>query len=215
MNVNEIFNSLVIVGGWNRHIFTDDWIKRFIFPNTDENFDIVFPLVQDIYTPLIATQISANHVQIQIQDNRLEISRKKNYSLDIDLIQEISIAICDSLPHTPVSAYGINLLFVEDDISDELLNLVRSKDLEEINNFGASLVSEQYNRSFNLNGRRVNLSVRIDKEKIEFDTNVNFNISSLVEFKEGISNTSIVETQNEIVKFIKEIYGIELEGENE
>ncbi len=38
MKLDHSSNVLVIVGGWNRHIFTEDWIKRYIFPSEQDEF---------------------------------------------------------------------------------------------------------------------------------------------------------------------------------
>ena len=33
MKLDHTPNTLVIVGGWNKHIFTQDWVRRYLFPN--------------------------------------------------------------------------------------------------------------------------------------------------------------------------------------
>ena len=106
----------------------------------------------------------------------------------------------------------MNFLFTENEVSDDLINLIRPRDLENIEQFGGSLTGEQYNRNLMLNGRILKTIIRLEGESADFDLNFHFNVRNLVEFKAGISETSILELKQEAIQFITEIYNLELEG---
>ena len=213
MKLSKPSNTLVIVGGWNRHIFTQDWIKRYLFP--EEEFTIDMLVSQNFNAQFISPRILSKEVEILFQENRLNFNSVENNNENFDRIQELALQLADYLPHTPVTGYGVNFLFTENEVSDDLVNLIRPKDSEKIEQFGGSLTSEQYNRHLMLNGRTLNTIIRLEGGSVDFDFNFHFNIRDLVAFKAGISETSILELKQEAAQFITEIYNLELEGENE
>ena len=213
MKLSKPSNALVIVGGWNRHIFTQDWIKRYLFPK--EEFTIDMLVSQGFNAQFISPRISSKEVEILFQENRLNFNPVENNNENLDRIQELALQLADYLPHTPVTGYGVNFLFTENEVSNDLINLMRPKDLEKIEQFGGSLTSEQYSRHLMLNGRTLNITIRFEGESVDFDFNFHFNIRDLVAFKAGILETPILKLRQEAVKFIAKVYSLELEGESE
>ena len=214
MKLDKPSNTLVIVGGWNRHIFTQDWIKRYLFPGEQEEFTIDMLVSQGFNSQFVSPRISSKEVEILFQENRLNFNPVENKNENFDRIQQLALQLADYLPHTPVTAYGVNFLLTENEASGDLINLIRPKDSERIEQFGDSLTNEQYTRHLMLNGRNLNVTIRLEAEKVAFDLNFHFNISDLVGFKAGISEISILELKEEAIQFITEIYSLELEGEN-
>ena len=214
MKLGKPSNALVIVGGWNRHIFTQDWIKRYLFPEEQEEFTVDMMVAQGFNTQFVSPRILSKKVEILLQENRLNFNPVENKNKNFDRIQQLALQLADYLPHTPVTAYGINFLFTENEVSEDLINLIRPRDLEKIEQFGGSLSREQYTRGLVLNARNLNITIRIEDEKVTFDLNFHFNIRDLVGFKAGIAGTSILELKEEAIQFITQIYSLELEGEN-
>ena len=215
MKLDKSSNTLVIVGGWNRHIFTQDWIKRYLFPGEQEKFTIDMMVAQDFNAQFVFPRILSKEVEILFQENRLNFNPVENKNENFDRIQELALQLADYLPHTPVTAYGVNFLFTKNEVSEDLINLIRPKDLERIEQFAGSLASEQHTRHLMLNGRNLNVTIRLEGKKVTFDLNFHFNISDLVGFKAGISEISILELKEEATQFITQIYSLELEGESE
>ncbi len=215
MRLDKPSNVLVIVGGWNRYIFTQDWVKRYLFPAEQEKFTIEMVIAQGFNAQFVSPRILSKEVEILFQENRLNFIPVKNKNENLDRIQELALQLADYLPHTPVTAYGVNFLFTEDQIERDLLNLIRPGDLAKIEQFGASLTNEQYTRRLMLNGQTLNIIIGFDGKRVTFDLNFHFDIQNLVGFKAGISETSILELKQEAIQFITEIYNLELEEENE
>lgn len=216
MKLDHSSSVLVIVGGWNSHIFTRDWIKRYLFPTEQEEFKIDLLVSQGFNAQFVSPRISSKEVHILLQENRLSFIPVENKNEHFDRIQELALQLADYLPHTPVTAYGVNFLFTEDrSVSEHLLNLIHMGDLEKIEQSGVSVTTEQYTRRLSLNGRILNFTIGLEEEKVTFDFNFDFKIPDLVAFKAGISETSILELRQEAVKFIAEVYSLELEGESE
>lgn len=214
MKFDEPFDALVIVGGWNRYIFTPDWIQRYLLPEEQVEMKIQFP--QGFNAQFVSPQISSKKVRILLQGNRLNFSPVKNEDENFDRIQELALQLAGHLPHTPVSGYGVNFLFTEDHISENLINVIRPSDSEEIEKFFSTpLIGEEYTRRLALNGRTFNFTVGLEGEEVTLSCNFHFDIQDLVEFKKKISETPILTLKQEAAKFIAETYSLELKGEAE
>lgn len=212
MRLDKPSNILVIVGGWNRYIFTQDWVKRYLFPAEQEKFTIEMVIAQGFNAQFVSPRILSKEVEILFQEDRLNFIPVENKTQNFDKIQELALQLADYLPHTPVTAYGVNFLFAADQIEEDMLDLIRPRDLAKIEQFGASFTNERYTRRLMLNGRTLNITIGLDKKRVTFDLNFHFDIQNLVGFKAGISETSILELRQEAIQFITEIYSLELEG---
>ena len=166
MKFDDPFDVLVIVGGWNRHILTPNWIQRYLLPGDQEELtvEIQGQFSQDLNPQFVSPRISSKEVRILLQGNRLNFSPVKNEDKNFDRIQELALQLADYLPHTPVSGYGVNFLFTEDP-TEHLINLIRPNDLEEIAKFGTVLIGEEYTRRLVLNERTLNLLLGLRMEK--------------------------------------------------
>ena len=215
MKLDHTPNALVIVGGWNKHIFTQDWVRRYLFPNEQDEFKIELLVSRGLNARFIFPRILSKEVNIFLQEDRLNFSVAENKNQNYDRIQELATQLADYLPHTPVTAYGISFLFTEEIINEDLVALISLKDLEDIQHIKDTITGEQYARHLKLNGRTLNFTISLEKEKVAFDFNFHFEIRDLVEFKAGMSETSILELKQEAVQFMNEIYNLELEGETE
>ena len=211
MKLAKSSSGLAITGGWNSHIFiTRRWIKRYLFPEDKFTLELQGQLAQGLNLC-----ISSKDIRILLQRNKLNFIPLKNGDENFDRIQDLALQLADYLPHTPISGYGVNFLFIENLVSEDLINLIRPRDLEKIEQFGASLTGEEYTRRLELNERALNFTVGFESERVTFKFNFDSKINDLVAFKAGISKTSILELKQEAIQFISEIYNLELEGETE
>ena len=217
MKFDEPFTALVILGGWNRHIFTSNWIKRYLFPGEQDEFkvEIQAQFPQGFNEQFVSPRISSEEVRILLQGNKLNFTPVKNEDRHFDRIQELALQLADYLPHTPVSGYGVNFFFADDHISEHLVDLIRPRDLEEIEKFGASLIGEEYARQLMLNGKTLNFTIGLRDEKITLRLNFHFDIQDLVGLKTKILEFPILTLKQEAVEFITGTYDLELKGETE
>lgn len=217
MKLKKSANALVIVGGWNSRIFTPHWIKKYLFPGEQEKFTIEMqaPFSPGFNTQFVSPRVSSKEVRILLQENRLSFSPVENKDENFDRIQDLALQLADYLPHTPVTAYGVNFLFTEDHVNQDLIDFIRPKDLTEIGQFGASLTNEEYTRRLLLNDHTLNFTIGLKDENITFKFNFHSDIGDLIEFKEGILTTPILELKQEAEKFITEIYSLESKGGSE
>lgn len=217
MKLETSFTALIIVGGWNQHIFTPRWIRKNLLSAEEKKLtvEMLTPFSPSFNAQFVSPRISSKEVRILLQGNRLSLSPVEIKDKNFNRIEEIAFQLADCLPHTPVSEYGVNFLFTENHINGNLIDVIRPRDLEKIKQAEALLTSEEYTRRLVLNEHPLNFTVGFEGKKATFKFNFHFKISSLVAFKGKIAETSILELKQEAVKFLAEIYGVELEGDIE
>lgn len=215
MKLDHSSSALVIVGGWNAHIFNPNWIRRYLFDGKKEKLkvDILTELPYGFNPEYASQRVSSKEVRIQLQGNKLSISPLENKDKYFKKTEEIALLLADYLPHTPVSGFGMNFVFSENRVSEGLNNIVRSKDLGKIEEFGASLIGQQYTRSLELDSMILNFTIELKDKKVTYKLNFHTEISDLVEFKTKISETSVLEMKEKAVEFIVSVYNLELKGD--
>lgn len=183
-NLYQNINTIVIVGAWNIAIFTPDWIKKNVLREEDyPEFKIEYPL-----NVLQSLRYVTSDFAFCIAENKLLFSLLTDTTkAEKELISVIN-AICQKLPHTPVSALGINFWF-ETDKEIEVLNGLSdtSKLVEALGNIQQSI---NVIRSFKKNDVET-LNFKIAKSgenKPIYDFNYDYKISKIEEITDIINN---------------------------
>ena len=217
MKLDHTASALVIVGGWNTHIINPNWIRRYLFDGKKEKLkvDILAELPYSFNPQFAAQRISSKEIKIQLQGNKLSVSPIEGKDEDFKRIEEIALLLANYLPHTPVSGFGVNFVFTDKNMSEDLETIIRSRDLGKIEKFGASLISQRYTRSLELDNRTLNLTIELKGKKVTFKLNFHSDIRDLTQFKTKISEIPVLELKQKAAEFISEIYGIEFIGETE
>lgn len=166
--------TYVLVGAWNPAIFKDAWIAKHVF-GVEAGKEIELRILQEQapYGEQLRTIRYFGPLGLSITANRIE------FFLDQDgKTPELEAAcrrLCDTLPHTPLGAIGINFYFDEPDPPPELLDMLATKD--EVNqHYG--IESEQHQFAIPLEDAVLNFSWETKDSKCSFSFNYHQTISS-------------------------------------
>jgi len=192
------FNAIVISGLWNIYIFNKDWVAKNLFPKKELKIEI--PLNHNA-----SQRVSTDNIRVFVVGNKLNISPINIQDSVFNDIQEISFKIADYLPHTPVTAFGVNFLYEEDKkkIINDILIL---SDKENINNCGYKLKSTSFRHSFDIEESILNLTISSVANKIQFNFNFHYNINTLIDMKDKLSSHSIISLKILSKKILNDIY---------
>lgn len=215
-------SQLVIVGGWNPNIFSIRWIEdnfrdtyflNDLDPNNPEKDPVIFEVeLGQIYSPLYAPiQIHFNGLKMRTLGGRLEFILLEERKFE--LLEECAKKICDYLPRTTVTSYGVNFTFIENEINQYIADIIKSEKITNIcNNFSALLGIENYDINIPLDNRDINISTKVDRinniSSVSF--NFSFNIDNLDHFKLSISKYPVYDLYESAKKIMLETYKIEL-----
>ena len=203
-------NTVVIVGAWNLAIFSQEWVRENILRDEDyPDVKVLYPL--NVFHSL---RFSTGKFDFCIGDNRFMFTlTEKTEQAEKDMLNVIS-SICQKLPHTPVSALGINYVFETDkDIAavnaiDDTQSLVST--------IGHNQASVEIVRSYKRNDKEtLNFKIsKIDAGKVKYDFNNNYNVHSIQDITEVLNGEDniIKSKREEALKVLSDVYQEELEA---
>jgi len=181
-------NTLVLVGGWNANIVLNtDWVKRYLLPQEDLKLEIQIP-------PIAPPTVAGDNIKISLVGPRLCFSPKQNEVTLLEKIQEVGVLVADHLPHTPVSALGVNFAYESEFPEGALLNRAEKILAEQYGTPGEMV----HRYSIPWDNCVLNIAIKTtDKCKAVWDFNFHYEIKSLGDFKGKVAECSVRKHEQE------------------
>ncbi len=105
-NIIKNVSTLVVVGKWNIHIFSPEWVKNNVFGGEDMNVEVALPVGP--------YQFSNEQFKLTVSSNRIHFEMLSvNEDTEITVVSVLR-TILRLLNQTPVSAFGFNYVFETD-----------------------------------------------------------------------------------------------------
>ena len=196
-------SNLVIVGAWNRDIFTPDWVKENLLDGQD--FQVLFPmntlnsLKFDVVTKY-SFAINMNRLEFQLHDGSDGTSREM-------IATARKLLRC--LVHTPIATFGVNFVFKSD--RNGLLNgLSHTEEIKEY--LTAEVESSEVTRVFKLGqGKVLNFKVVQKGADTYFDFNYSYNVKNAQNLIDVIGDDDdiIIKKRQVSEDILNSIYGNE------
>ena len=135
-------HNIVLVGGWNRNIITPQWVASSL-ANVEE---VGFQLAID--DPTFPFRILFDDYVLTVRADRLLLH---SHIVSADRLRRaatLAHRLLELLPHTPISALGINFAWRESDPPPALLPLFTLNDTTAIADEGRTVTETAIKRSF-------------------------------------------------------------------
>lgn len=199
--------GLVAVGGWNKQIFTPDWLKAHVCDNRDSKIEIAVP-VNNLSAPI---RLSFEGVYFFIDSNRLDI---KPQTCDPETLNKCTIylkRILDLLNHTPVNSLGINCSFISDGDNKEIEEKFIFGDLAHLNADEYKIESTEIKRSFSCKDEStLNFNVLLSGEDAITSFNYHWEIANANQCSEKLTNNLYPEHFDKSVNLLESIYEVKV-----
>ena len=161
-------SNLVVVGSWNKDIFTPEWVKEYLLDGQD--FQVLFPMntLNSLKFDVVGKYsfaINMNRLEFQLHDSSDEASREM-------IATARKLLRC--LVHTPVASFGVNFVYKSDRLG--LLNGIQHT--EEIkSHLTAQVEATEVTRVFNVGQGKV-LNFKVIQKGVDnfFDFNYSYNV---------------------------------------
>ena len=103
---------VVLVGAFNSQILRDPkWVQKYLFPtSTQREIPVTFNVALD--SGALSSNMTIDGIDFQAEPGRVRITPAKLEKADIDAVNDVLVHLASALPHTPLSAYGINFQFM-------------------------------------------------------------------------------------------------------
>lgn len=207
MRLDYRASPFVIIGGWNPNIVNELWIRKNLLDNSNEPLNMGFGGgFSPTGMPLTITEAMFRNIRFAILGERLELNLTNGN--DFGNIKNCIEKICDCLPTTLVTGYGVNFTYVADTINQNFTNIFLADILSQ------SALNAIHTYQVNLNRIITNINIDINKqqEKSGFRFNFHFPISDLSELIPSIIQYPIESLKEQSIEFIQINYGIRVGG---
>ena len=203
---NEAFN-IVTVGSWNPAIFSPEWAKQHLADDKDKEVVLAIPM-QLIMPP----RLTVDDVNIYPSTQAMVLDCPEFSENAIEAASRKLSRIAELLPHTPVTAIGINFRYsgaVEDNLA--LAELFAFSDAGNINAEEYRLNKSIISRTYNLkDSTLLNISIEIIAEQVRFEFNFHSDVRGLSDAPAKASVSRIKDFNTKAAQFMSDVYGIHL-----
>ena len=216
MKLDYESSSLVIVGGLNPYIMNPVWVEKYLLDqgDVDDGIDILtmcnFGRSSTVKYSTIT--ISIRNVKITFTDGRLEFNLLESQNFGI--LEQYALKICSCLPNTLADGYGVNFVYTEEGLNQDIAYIIRSPDLYKDSDYVNLLSSEVYSCSIKLE-ESVDLNINIQFNKNTNQSTCSFNyhfkIDNISEVELGISKNSIYTLKEKAENILHNIYKLKHE----
>lgn len=163
-------DTLVIIGAWNRAIFSQDWVMKNLLSDA-KNVKIEYPI-----NGIGSLRFSTEDISFFIFGERLIFKALNSKEQTYRTIISIARQLLRLLSHTPISALGINFVYKTDS-----LNIFNSfDDTKKLVDFiGREINSQELTRSFSLDEvLTLNLKMQSNDKQSIIDFNYNYTVNT-------------------------------------
>ena len=205
MRPNLDKTTIIILGFWNRMIFTPAWVSKEIFNTERMNLQVPFaPMAPYIY--------ETDEQKLLVSGEKIKLSSKTINEESTKNNEQIAVKILESLTKTPVSAVGINFGFIETAPNDEILKLFNFNDDSEYGADGWDIKTRTINRRLEKDEKTLNLEIILNDEngEVEINANYHYDVKSALEIVEIINEKTDLMSK-EIEDIIKDKYNLTIE----
>lgn len=204
--MNELHNgvsNLVIVGSWNRDIFTQEWVKENLLDGQD--FQVFFPmntlnsLKFDVVTKY-SFAINLNRLEFQLHDGSDGASREM-------IATARKLLRC--LVHTPIATFGVNFIY-KSERQGLLSGISHTEEIKEY--LTAEVESTEVTRVFKVGqGNVLNFKVVQKGMDTFFDFNYSYNVKNAQNLIDvlGDDDDIIIKKRQESIDILNSVYGNE------
>ncbi len=197
--------NIILLGQWNTHIFNPDWVKTNLLGlPKGESFDI------EILFPTSTHRIIYKSIYLSISPERITLGLNEVSDDSMGMVENIGIKILKLLPHTPITARGVNIVYQEEKPKGNILKRIDNADDSIIEKYAGQISTKTIQRSILREKGVLNFLLIHDFIKNLLDFNFNFHLGVSPEVKQSdlIYNNLFQECNAYALDFIKEIYKI-------
>ncbi|MBX3176580.1 MAG: hypothetical protein KF886_04410 [Candidatus Hydrogenedentes bacterium] len=207
--------SIVITGQWNPHIFSAEWVAKNLIEKDESDIKIQVGFSRGF--PVRLRMITERFTLVPAQD-RIVFHPAAGNEEDLKILEDVALKTLETLPHTPVTGYGVNFHFLDDSSGGFDHSLFNADDYEKYSKFDCETLDRKIFRKIKIDDQTIlNLTLAlIEDVKVDIDMNFHRSISANDrpdELKEKLSG-SIISRYEKGLELLKKVYNFELDLED-
>lgn len=199
-NIINNVSTLVVVGKWNIHVFSPEWVKANVFNGEEIQISISLPI-----GPF---QFKGKSFELTVNDNRIHFElTSRDESARIDTVKALRV-ILRLLSQTPVTAFGINFIY---DTDSDLGEFFHELNLNEAtgNPFSGTTVKQEVKWSLYAPNNSTNIRLIELKPAYRFDVNYNYPVNDCHAIMTIIDDDDLISSkQAECEQLLQSLFNI-------
>lgn len=125
----EVHPLLVLVGAFNPQIMRNaPWIKNYLFPKSSQK-EITVNMTVPLMGGELSSSMNIDGIKIVAESGKIQFTPREFNSSGYNALADVVVNLATALPHTPLSAYGINCRLMESPSKARLIKNVTIKRL--------------------------------------------------------------------------------------
>lgn len=202
--------NIVVTGLWNTAIFSPQWVGerlKELFGISHINLEFV--------TDARGTQVkfSTERFTLVPQAAGLIVAMKQIDNECLEWGERLVSNILQTLPHTPVNAFGVNFAFIEEELSSDLGSLFRLSDDIRLADHNYETVSLSIRRSLRLEYGRLNAMLTMtDGQPLSVRLNFHHDVPNAETARTRLTNSTLSYKAYGLT-FLENVYGLTMEEE--
>ncbi len=193
-------SSIVLLGHWNRMIFSPAWVSEKLFK--EQNLELGIPFA--VTAPVIFKKGS---IQLKVHELKVALVASSIDDEPVAKLVEINKRLLAELPVTPLTAVGMNFGFEEKHPDADLLNLFNANDLAILGGFGTEIPLRGVSRKVQLPSGQLNLALSLSGGQVAISCNFHHELASASAVSEVVTN-SFKDNRNLALKILNEVYDL-------
>lgn len=205
---NEAFN-IVLIGSWNPAIFSPEWTKQNLADDLEREVVLAIPIQMMAMPP----RLTVDNINIYPSTQALGIDCADYDDIALDVCSRKLERLATLLPHTPVTAVGVNFRFV-DSLGDNLAlaRLFTFDDAGKIDSVEYTLATTLIKRAYILPDSTIlNFSIEAQSDQLRIEFNFHTDIKSLSEVPQLTKLARIKKYRAQAISFMDIVYDVQMD----
>lgn len=195
--------TIVAVGSWNLAIFSLDWLGKNLFKKEDVTIEFAL-------APKFPARLSANKVRITPSADSILFAPTDLSDKHLISTEQVACNLLTLLPHTPITAIGINFGFVETEAEPDLIERFTDNDGDLFADAGFTINNSTRIKQLEFENQIINFYSILEPPKISFRINFHTNVTTTQKAKGAIENR-VLKNREIALELLNKIYGLHLE----
>ena len=203
MEIRAEGHNIVLLGGWNRSIFTPQWVASSLGQVDEVGFQLA---VED---PNLPFRISFRDYVLIVRSDRLHLYSTIVSEESLRGTRDLAVRLLEMLPHTPISALGVNFAWRELDPPRSLLRLFTLDDTIPLADAGKTATETAIKRSFPWENGVLNFTIALSAiGHVRLDFNFHWAVAGADDATQHL-NQCVSDTRETARTLLRTVYDLE------
>jgi hypothetical protein len=150
--------TVVVAAAWNVRIFSPDWVSKQLLGNVPITIEV------PIAPGAALARYTAEGVVLVPSDDKLIVGVQRTTLPSLSRAEDVARKVLELLPHTPVTATGVNFAFDDAEPGDRLRALFRLSDLDFLSRSGYKIKRTNLTRTLEIQDGVLNATHVMDSD---------------------------------------------------